>query len=183
MEKKVGRFVKEVNMLSMVACSLFSIEKECFSLEAPWPVLVGDSNLETNSNASPCFQNLPNVSVFLSMHKWCQCTTADTGNSDWTKPVILPSCTSGSRGPWGPATCPQDFFEIMQFPGNFEQILGSGPPSWGQNLAGPPWPKTCYPPTPRGTPGQPQESHPPCRTAKPRGKFLKRLACCGRVCE
>ncbi len=31
----------------------------------------------------------------------------------------------------------QDFFKMMQFSGNFKQILGSGP-LWGQNSAGPP---------------------------------------------
>ena len=41
--------------------------------------------------------------------------------------------------PWGPRPpCPQDFFKIMHFSGNFEQILGSGLPPWGQNSAEPP---------------------------------------------
>ena len=42
-------------------------------------------------------------------------------------------CTGGSRGPWGRAPLPPRFFffKIMQFLGNFEQILGSGPPSFG----------------------------------------------------
>ncbi len=44
----------------------------------------------------------------------------------------------GALGPGPP--CPH-FFQIMQFSGNFEQSLGSGPP-WGQNSTGAPWPKS-----------------------------------------
>ncbi len=45
-------------------------------------------------------------------------------------------------GPGGRALLlPWFFFKIMQFSGNVEQILGSGPP-WGQNSAGPPWQKS-----------------------------------------
>ncbi len=46
----------------------------------------------------------------------------------YINPIIS---TSGSRGPAGPPPGPR-----MQFSGNFEQILGSGPP-WGQSYAGP----------------------------------------------
>ena len=58
--------------------------------------------------------------------------------------------TSGSRrGPWGPGPpLPPRFLQnhavFREFLGKtpyFEQILGSGPPPWGQNSAGPPWPK------------------------------------------
>ncbi len=42
------------------------------------------------------------------------------------------SLADPGRGPWGPGPpCPQDFFKIMQFSGNFKgkpPILGSGPP-------------------------------------------------------
>ncbi len=50
---------------------------------------------------------------------------------DWIPNQIKPLADPG-----GPPAPKIFFFKTMQFLGNYEQILGSGPP-WGQNSAGP----------------------------------------------
>ena len=85
---------------------------------------------------------------FPSLPRLKQCDANASSDETQTARVAKSGkISSGSRGPGGPSPlCPQEFFKIMQFSGNFKgkplnlsKFWTQGPPCpWGQDSAGPP---------------------------------------------
>ncbi len=88
---------------------------------------------------SPC--------AHIGLTKWRQDLDQEVPESNFEKPeranlkyppylyVYIQVALADPGGPGGPGPpAPKIFFKIMQFSGNFEQILGS---PWGQNSTGP----------------------------------------------
>ena len=94
---------------------------------------------------------------FGKVERFCSRTEARGGSvlqrwASWPQNFKCPGMPVTDPGRPGPP-CPQDFFfyscsfqaSLRENP-YFEQILGSGPPPWGQNSAGPPDQNTGYAP-------------------------------------